>query len=179
MSAPPSLGCLVPGDGGFRPLFNESMEVRNSPGKGRGVFALRDIPKHTVLDVCPVLIFPQDEYAAYGRHTRLDHYTYRWRGGFALALGLGSIFNHAPSPNCGWVRNMDAETITYCTIKDVVAGSELFISYGVDASKLWFDTSSGGGDDDGASSDSDASSVSTDDPDFLSRVQLKLGDEDG
>ena len=54
----------------------------------------------------------------------------------ALALGLGSIFNHSTyNQNVAWERNIDAQTITYRALRDIELGEELCVSYG---SRLWF-----------------------------------------
>jgi uncharacterized protein len=58
----------------------------------------------------------------------------------ALALGLGSMFNHMRRPNVGWERDITTQSIRYFTIRDIMEGEELCISYG---SKLWFDDADG------------------------------------
>ncbi|KAK5041519.1 hypothetical protein LTR13_002186 [Exophiala sideris] len=55
----------------------------------------------------------------------------------ALALGLGSMFNHSTrAQNVGWKRNTDTEVIVYTALRDIKAGEELCISYG--HARLWF-----------------------------------------
>ncbi|ORY94934.1 hypothetical protein BCR43DRAFT_442284 [Syncephalastrum racemosum] len=71
------------------------LELRCDPGKGRGVYARDAIPRNTCIAVSPILHFRHDEYDAHGKHTVLDHYTYRWNYGFAPVLGVGSMFNHS------------------------------------------------------------------------------------
>ncbi|KAI6114114.1 hypothetical protein F5141DRAFT_986933, partial [Pisolithus sp. B1] len=52
--------------------------------------ASRAISARTIIETSPVL-FAKDEYETHGRHTLLDHYTFKWRDGrIALALGLGA-----------------------------------------------------------------------------------------
>lgn len=49
------------------------------------------IPAWTTIEISPVLLFSSEEYELHGRHTILDHYTFKWRDGrMALALGLGA-----------------------------------------------------------------------------------------
>ncbi|KAJ2632204.1 hypothetical protein H4R22_001443 [Coemansia sp. RSA 1290] len=120
----PELGCL---------------ELRCHPQRGRGVFTRNAIGRGTLVHISPVLIFGHEEYRDYGKHTCLDHYTYRWqKGQYALALGLGSMFNHEPpgSENVGFVRDMDRALIKYVALRDIAAGEELCICYG---SNVWFD----------------------------------------
>jgi SET domain-containing protein len=54
----------------------------------------------------------------------------------ALALGLGSMFNHHRIPNIAWERSLSTESIRYFTLREVSADEELCISYGP---KLWFE----------------------------------------
>ncbi|KAJ2746306.1 hypothetical protein GGI20_001428 [Coemansia sp. BCRC 34301] len=119
----PALGCL---------------ELRTHPLRGRGVFTRLAIEKGTLVHISPVLLFDHTEYSEHGRHTKLDHYTYCWQGGFALALGLGSMFNHEPfgRENIGFTRDMGQGLIRYMALRDIAAGEELCICYGP---KLWFD----------------------------------------
>ena len=55
----------------------------------------------------------------------------------ALALGLGSMFNHSiKDQNVGWSRDLRSECIIYTTLKPIRCGEELCISYG--SGRLWF-----------------------------------------
>ncbi|GAB5590169.1 hypothetical protein Unana1_05069 [Umbelopsis nana] len=112
------------------------LELRNHPQRGRGVFTTRALAARTLVDISPVLLMDHGEYSAHGQHTILDHYTYRWEGGFALALGLGSMFNHARQPNVGFVRDIPNGVIRYFTLRAIGTGEELCISYG---DHLWFE----------------------------------------
>lgn len=105
------------------------------------MFALRRIPAHTLLEVSPVLLLPTTDLQ-HTAHTVLEHYTYTWPvagGGTtqALALGLGSLFNHSSRrQNVVWRRDVAGLVIRYVTAREVEAGEELCISYG--AGRLWF-----------------------------------------
>ena len=118
--------------------------VSNTP-KGRGVFASQPIPKGTVVEVSPVLLFSPEEVSNHTSQTVLQHYTYYWpnpsspRGAQtqAIALGLGSMFNHSRlRQNVVWSRDIAAETIVYTAHRDIETGEELCISYG--SARLWF-----------------------------------------
>ena len=64
----------------------------------------------------------------------------------ALALGLGSMFNHSTrDQNVGWKRNTETDVIVYTTLRDIKAGEELCISYG--SVRLWFEDSDAQSDD--------------------------------
>ncbi|KAJ1647255.1 hypothetical protein J3B02_005290 [Coemansia erecta] len=140
----PSLGCL---------------ELREHPNRGRGVFTQQEIKQGTLIHISPVLVFGQNEYRKHGKYTRLDHYTYCWKNGsYALALGLGSMFNHEPfgQQNVGFIRDMDQSLIRYTALRDISAGEELCICYGPN---VWFDVvPQDGQDTDGENADSRKSS---------------------
>ncbi|KAH9851569.1 hypothetical protein C2E23DRAFT_895739 [Lenzites betulinus] len=118
-------------------LNGSGLRIEYAPGKGRGVYACREIPSQTLVEVSPVLLFTSEEYEKHGRHTALDHYTFKWRDGrMALALGLGSLFNHSQSPNVSYTTDSATESIRYITTRKVLQDEELCIFYG---HKLWFD----------------------------------------
>ncbi|KAL6158440.1 hypothetical protein ACJBU6_02551 [Exserohilum turcicum] len=114
--------------------------IKADTPKGRGVFATRNIPAHTIVDICPVLILGMEENKQHVEHTSLYHYTYNWpqtdvhgnnQVAQAVVFGLGSMFNHSTQDqNVGWMRDLRRKVITYRTLRDIHAGEELCISYG-------------------------------------------------
>ncbi|KAF9982857.1 hypothetical protein BGZ65_002434 [Modicella reniformis] len=155
-------------------LFDQhSLYIQDCGLKGRGVITRTLIPPRTTIDVSPILLFPLDEYTQHGQYTQLDHYTYRWKGGMALALGLGSMFNHSNNPNVGFQRDFDNKVIRYTTLREIQPNEELCISYG---SNLWFpDMEQGQVKDEEAKSEFSDSDDQTGDA-FLAKLQL-LNDE--
>ncbi|RMZ81451.1 hypothetical protein DV738_g2171, partial [Chaetothyriales sp. CBS 135597] len=122
--------------------------------KGRGVFASHGIEQGTVIEISPVLIFSPTEVKNHLEQTCLNHYTYNWPSSTfnshtptqALALGLGSLFNHSTlHQNVGWRRDLAMECIVYTALRDIAAGEELCISYG--NGRLWFEDADGNQDD--------------------------------
>ncbi|PSS27183.1 hypothetical protein M430DRAFT_268437, partial [Amorphotheca resinae ATCC 22711] len=115
---------------------------------GRGVFASRDIPAHTVLEVSPVLVLDPIQNADHVCKTELYNYTYNWpytpsdkvqshdspklpTTTQAVVFGLGSMFNHSNlRQNVGWERDFKNRLITYTALREIKAGEELCISYG-------------------------------------------------
>ncbi|KAG7443141.1 uncharacterized protein BT62DRAFT_972973 [Guyanagaster necrorhizus] len=117
-------------------LNTTGCRIQYSEGKGRGVYASRFIENRTVVEISPVLLFSKDEYESHGRHTVLGHYTFKCKDGrMALALGLGSLFNHSDSPNVTYEIDLSTESIRYTTVHDIEPGEELCIFYG---HNLWF-----------------------------------------
>lgn len=68
----------------------------------------------------------------------LDHYTFAWPDGrMALALGIGSLFNHSAHPNTSFaVKPHPTEPVVEFTVlRRVEPGDELCIFY---THALWF-----------------------------------------
>jgi uncharacterized protein len=90
------------------------------------------------IEVCPVLVIHADDYPAVAS-TGLAGYYFDWSdGGVALALGLGSLYNHDRNPNAWVEADWDAGEVTYYALGDIPAGTEVCIRY-VDDDDLWFD----------------------------------------
>lgn len=125
------------------------LTIRYREGDGRGVYATSDIPCGTTVETSPFLILTDREI----QETPLVHYTYamtvvvahdeqRRDDGTtssrssgvqkvqALALGLGSLFNHSDTPNVGWYMNKQEGYIAYRTTRDINKGEALEICYG-------------------------------------------------
>ena len=88
-----------------------------------------------------LLSFETQEHA---RHTTFEHYLFVRHeaepdGDQLLALGIGSLFNHSPSPNVHYhVHDAEEPMIEFVAARAVPAGEELCIFYGREED-LWFD----------------------------------------
>ncbi|KAF8310830.1 protein methyltransferase [Clavulina sp. PMI_390] len=142
MGAPDSINTTFPST---TPHLNSyGLSIVSTPQDGRGVYANSPIPAGTLIEVSPVLIFHREEYTTHGQHTLLDSYTFIWRdqrkGGekaWALALGLGSLFNHSATPNVSYIRDYATMSIRYTTSRSITPGEQLFISYGREEDLWW------------------------------------------
>ncbi len=101
-------------------------------GKGRGVFALADIPMHDILETSPVNVISEAD----AETAALDHYNMAWRDGEScIGFGYLMLYNHSESPNCHLRRDFEAATISVIAKRDIKAGEELTYTY---ACSLWF-----------------------------------------
>jgi uncharacterized protein len=122
------------------------LQVRETSSRGRGVFALEDIPAGTLIESADVIPIPRDEMRAI-EDCILGDYYFRWGvGGLdgAIALGYGSIYNHSYSPNARYVKHPDRLSIDFIALKDIAAGEEIRTNYnGEPESKkmVWFEVS--------------------------------------
>jgi len=107
--------------------------IRISKEKGRGIFANKKIRSGTVIEVCPILILPRNDWK-YLEKTLLSHYVFNWAGGSkALALGNGSLYNHSKKPNCKaiWVKiKKNTYCFEYTASRSIRKGEEICIDYG-------------------------------------------------
>jgi uncharacterized protein len=111
------------------------------PGKGRSVIAVADIAKGEIVEVSPVLPLALKDSECPG----LNDYSLAWgedvEGGLgpqkdcAIGLGYLSLYNHAPAPNVTFEHRYDLDEIAVIALRDIAAGEELTIDYGV---PLWF-----------------------------------------
>ena len=100
--------------------------------------------------------------------TQIDHYTFNWpywdpesgkqKSTQALALGLGSMFNHSRTQNTGFQRDVEKQTLTFSTLRDIAPQEELCISYGP---RLWF-----------RDAESEVDAASEEEPDILAAIDL-------
>lgn len=121
------------------------LRVGISDGRGRGVFATRDIRAGEVLEDAPVIVLTAGEREAIKR-TSLYNYFFRWNTsegeGGALCLGLGSIYNHSHTPNARYIRLFALNTIRFIALRDIRQGDEVFTNYNGnpdDTSPIWFE----------------------------------------
>jgi len=125
-------------------ISGASIRIDEVEGKGRGVFAVRRIHEGEVIERAPVLVIPSGEVETVST-TMLDHYVYDWShdgSQLAVALGHGSLFNHAFEPNAIYTKSFEEGIIEYTALRDIEPGEELLINYNgrpTDLSPVWFE----------------------------------------
>jgi SET domain-containing protein len=56
---------------------------------------------------------------------------FEWsRGKRAVALGVGSLFNHSTVPNAWWEVVKDKRVLRFYAAKTIAAGEEILVNYG-------------------------------------------------
>ncbi len=119
--------------------------VGPSPGRGRGVFATRRFEPGETIEVCPVIALSEAD-ARKLDDTGLYNYYFGWGEDgqqAAIALGYGSLYNHAFTPNAEHRKKAANDTISIVALREIPAGEEIFIRYntGIDADQaiMWFE----------------------------------------
>ena len=138
--------CAPLPEDGSRRTFHDGhtfVYLASSPGKGRGIFARKRIPAGTTILVDPVVVVSPEEFELLGL-TALSNHVFRWSYDcegkesdfYCIAFGLGSMINHASSPN---VRGRDIhadQVIVFEAIRDIARDEELFLDYGIDEREM-------------------------------------------
>ena len=109
----------------------EDIYVGEAGKKGRGVFASSGIGKNMLIEVAPLLIAEIPP----GEEGYFDHVLYEWRKNkYALALGYGSLYNHAIKPNVDYLLTTRGgqPSISIFSLKKIKAREEITINYNGD-----------------------------------------------
>ena len=110
-----------------------------------GLAARTPLPRGALIEASPCLTISPDEYAAHGEGVRaLACYAFSdpaRSGAHLLALGCGSLFNHARAPSVDYRVDFKNATIRFYAARDIAAGEELTISYG----RVWWEEGKGEG----------------------------------
>ena len=120
------------------------LEIRDVGGKGRGVYAEHPFRKGELVTEAPVIVIPQRQWKAV-EATIIGDYCFAWGHQdrqAALVLGIGSLINHAATPNCEPLRDEDRDVMRFVATRDINLGEEVLISYRdaqTDPRPLWFD----------------------------------------
>jgi len=105
------------------------VRVGKSPLHGRGVFAVRDLPANTIVEVCPTLTL--DKEACVHQKCILMDYLFESEEGdhMVIAMGYGMMYNSAKNPNVLHYFDIDGNMV-FVAKRDIVKGEELFHYYG-------------------------------------------------
>ena len=105
--------------------------IRESPGRGRGVFAARGFAPGETIEVCPVIALSETDARTLDGTGLYDYY-FGWGDegkAAAIALGYGSLYNHSNEPNAMHRKCAAANTLSIVATKPIMAGDEICISY--------------------------------------------------
>lgn len=103
--------------------------------KGRGVFAARGFTAGEVVEECPVVLFRKSYETL---HKELKTIVFHWdspegsAATQALALGYGSLYNHANPANLRYETDGSSLVLRLVTVRDISPDEELTINYNAD-----------------------------------------------
>ncbi len=111
-------------------------------GKGRGVLTSKKIERDSVIERCPVIPIPAGEVQNL-KSTELNNYYFCWgkdQESAAIALGMGSIYNHSYTPNALYRPCLDENMLEIVAIKNIHPNEEITFNYNGspnDQAPLW------------------------------------------
>ena len=109
----------------------------------RGVFCTHALSPGDLIEVCPVLVLLPVE-REWLQHSVLYQYYFAWGENLeavAIALGYGSLYNHANQPNAEFIPDYSDDTILIQALEEIPPGYEITIDYhaGSPGKALWFE----------------------------------------
>lgn len=120
-------------------VFADKTRVVHVPGKGRGVVAAQKIHKGELIERAHVVVLRATDVKG-----DLENYVYDWpylSEWVAIALGMGSLYNHSYAPNAHYSKHLDERMIEYHALRDIDEGEEILVNYNGapdDMTPLWF-----------------------------------------
>lgn len=117
-----------------------NLTIKQSRGRGRGVFAARQFRAGERIEACPIVFVP---ISLLDSMPSIQELTFEWgRGQGAVALGFGSLYNHSRKPNARYDASKKDLAIVFTALRDIPQGQEIFVNYNgdpEDKTPLWFE----------------------------------------
>jgi uncharacterized protein len=106
--------------------MGEPLSVGASASRGRKVVSDRAFESDEIVHVAQVITVPENEIVG-----ALKAYDFEWSDGVAaIALGLGSLFNHSANPNMSITKRLAQREIEFRAKRHISAWEELTFDYG-------------------------------------------------
>jgi uncharacterized protein len=125
-------------------MILQSLFIKTTSIKGRGVFTKRKIDAGTVIEESPVIVMSAEDRKLLDK-TLLHDYIFEWgtnKDKCCMALGFIPLYNHSYSSNCEYFMDFEEESIQVKTVREINSGDELTINYNGnwnDEKKIWFE----------------------------------------
>ena len=118
----------------FKYINSDSIEVRESDIQGKGIFAIKRIPKgKRIIEYIGERITPEEETERYDDESMARHHTFLFAVDDKVTIDAGRIgndakyINHSCEPNC---EAVDEEGRIFVeAIKTIQPGAELYYDY--------------------------------------------------
>lgn len=102
---------------------------------GRGLYTVTEITKGAVLMKCELIVLEGWDSRLIQTESELGNYLFKYDNEKdCLVLGEGSLFNHSPEPNCGYMLEMvnGRKLMTFYALRHIQPEEQLFIDYTAD-----------------------------------------------
>lgn len=111
--------------------MKKQLFIKKIKGKGRGVFCKQSISGGEEFEICPLIHLPAEDYNILMASHLVDYFFNfnKEENTLVLALGFGSLYNHAIHSNASYLLNRETRLITFFALSDIPAGTEICINY--------------------------------------------------
>ena len=120
----------------------ESLFVAASAIHGVGVFAQRAFAAEELVECCPVIVCPPHQEQLL-EETALRGLYFTWKNdAIAVALGFGSLYNHAWHSNARYELDHRRKVVRFVAVRPIAEAEEITINYTGDPDgrgDLWFE----------------------------------------
>lgn len=120
-------------------LVPTKIEIKESPGKGYGVFAIDVIEEEEIIEECHFVSLPIYR----GEDSPLLHdYRFCWPmnvswNQFVIPFGYGCIYNHSNDNNAYWREHPETPAFQFVAKRRILPGEEICTYYG--GTEYWAD----------------------------------------
>jgi hypothetical protein len=108
------------------------IEIKESPGRGLGIFATEDIEEGEIIEECLLLTLPIQKGEVSSLF--LDYrFNYPQQGEWTeqvLGMGYGSYYNHSNNANAFWRDHPNIKAFQFVSNRKILRGEEIFVYYG-------------------------------------------------
>jgi len=115
-------------------MIHSSKITLRTNNKGRAVYARKAIARGETIEICPAIVVGDNPEASV-EEAPYNEWAYHFDGKAVIALGYGSLYNHARHPNATWrlhktgSRGRVQRFIEIYAIKRIERGDEICIHY--------------------------------------------------
>ena len=109
--------------------------IKESPGKGLGVFATKKIFKNEIIEECHLLSLPipKGEPSTLFNDYRFNYPTQGEIEELVIPFCYGCIYNHSNDNNAIWKDHPYYKAFQFIAVKDIEPGEEICTYYGGDS----------------------------------------------
>jgi SET domain-containing protein len=116
----------------MKTTHSELVYVKRIKGKGRGVFARNPIPEGGLIERVPVVVVPLDHVRGVDNNPVLSQICFlRGENLAGIAMGYGSLYNHAYEPNAHYVEESNS-FMSFRALRPIDRDEEITINYNGD-----------------------------------------------
>jgi uncharacterized protein len=115
-------------------MSNPVLYIKEVKGKGRAVFSTTPIQENDLIEECPLIALAAVDFDIV-TSTEIVNYCFfldKEERILALAMGFGSLYNHAFPCNAHHIIDKETKTITIFALRDIKANEEICINYNGD-----------------------------------------------